>query len=161
MVKQLFEGKDHAAIYLQYRVAPHTLISKIMSYMEKKVWELLFYSIQTTKEFKLAVDVGCGPRQGTVHLAPYFTNVVGTDVSKAMVERALVKGNPPNISYRQCPAEELPFTPGEVELLTAMTTRCLLEGMANLQQVAHLCAILTTICSVHKEQRDNHSDDPK
>ncbi|XP_047211566.1 putative methyltransferase DDB_G0268948 [Girardinichthys multiradiatus] len=111
MAVRLFEGKNHAASYLQYRVAPHELISKIMSYMEKR----------TPSQFKLAVDVGCGPGQGTVLLASYFTKVVGTDISQAMVERALAKSNPPNISYRQCPAEELPFTSGQVDLVTAMT----------------------------------------
>ncbi|KAM4711447.1 LOW QUALITY PROTEIN: putative methyltransferase [Anableps anableps] len=94
MAVRLFEGKDHAASYLQYQVAPHELISKTMSYMEKR---------------------------GTVLLAPYFTKVVGTDISQAMVERALAKSNPSNISYRPCPAEELPFTSGEVDLLTAMS----------------------------------------
>uniref|UniRef100_A0A3Q2U7D8 Methyltransferase type 11 domain-containing protein n=1 Tax=Fundulus heteroclitus TaxID=8078 RepID=A0A3Q2U7D8_FUNHE len=87
MAVRLLEGKDHATIYL---------------YMEKN-------------EFKLAVDVGCGPGQRRVHLAPCFTNVVGTDVSKAMVERAFVE-----TIYLHCPAEELPFASGEVELLTAM-----------------------------------------
>uniref|UniRef100_A0A3B3WWS1 Methyltransferase type 11 domain-containing protein n=1 Tax=Poecilia mexicana TaxID=48701 RepID=A0A3B3WWS1_9TELE len=109
MAVRLFEGKDHAASYLQYRVTPHEIISKIMSYMENN--EL----------YKLAVDVGCGPGKGTVLLAPYFTRVVGTDISQAMVERALAKNNPPNISYRHCPAEEIPFASGEVDLVTAMT----------------------------------------
>ncbi|MEQ2208262.1 hypothetical protein XENOCAPTIV_010460 [Xenoophorus captivus] len=77
---------------------------------------------KTPSQFKLAVDVGCGPGQGTVLLAPYFTKVVGTDISQAMVERALAKSNPPNISYRICYAvKELPFTSGQVDLVTAMT----------------------------------------
>lgn len=37
MAVRLFEGKDHAAAYLQYRIGPHELISRIMGYMEKKV----------------------------------------------------------------------------------------------------------------------------
>lgn len=37
MAVRLFEGKEHAASYLQYRVAPRELISRIMSYMEKRV----------------------------------------------------------------------------------------------------------------------------
>lgn len=37
MAVRLFEGKDHAVSYLQYRVTPHEMISKIMSYVEQKV----------------------------------------------------------------------------------------------------------------------------
>ncbi|KAL7369569.1 hypothetical protein ABVT39_002192 [Epinephelus coioides] len=86
----LFEGKDHAAAYLQYRVAPLELISRIMGYMEKK----------TTNQFNLAVDVGCGSGQGTVLLAPYFTSVVGTDISPAQLEMAKAQSNPRNVSYK-------------------------------------------------------------
>ncbi|XP_045914689.1 putative methyltransferase DDB_G0268948 [Micropterus dolomieu] len=111
MTVRLFEGKDHATAYLQYRVAPHELISKIMSYVKKK----------SPNQLNLAVDVGCGSGQGTTLLAPYFSNVVGTDISSAQLEMALVNSNPPNVSYRQCPAEELPFASGEVDLVTAMT----------------------------------------
>ncbi|XP_015229455.1 PREDICTED: putative methyltransferase DDB_G0268948 [Cyprinodon variegatus] len=111
MAVRLFEGKDHASSYLQYRVAPHEMVSVIMSYIEKR----------KPKRSELAVDVGCGPGQVTVLLAPYFNKVVGTDVSQAMIDRALAKSNPPNTSYRQSPAEELPFTAGEVDLVTAMT----------------------------------------
>ncbi|XP_074484007.1 uncharacterized protein LOC141763337 [Sebastes fasciatus] len=76
---------------------------------------------QTLNQFDLAVDVGCGSGQGTIPLAPYFTKVVGTDVSPAQLEMAVVNNNPPNVSYRECPAEDLPFASGEVDLLTAMT----------------------------------------
>ncbi|XP_071775034.2 putative methyltransferase DDB_G0268948 [Centroberyx gerrardi] len=111
MAECLYEGKEHAAAYLKYRVAPHELIAKILGYMEEK----------TAKPFKLAVDVGCGSGQGTTLLAPYFTQVVGTDISPAQLEMAQANSNPPNVSYRQCPAEELPFAAGEADLVTAMT----------------------------------------
>ncbi|CAJ1086819.1 putative methyltransferase DDB_G0268948 isoform X1 [Xyrichtys novacula] len=111
MPVQLFEGKDHAAAYLQYRVAPHELISRIMSFMEKG----------KSNRFNFAVDVGCGSGQGTVLLAPYFTKVVGTDISQAQLEMAQTNSKPPNVSYRQSPAEELPFANSEVDLVTAMT----------------------------------------
>ncbi|XP_075951288.1 uncharacterized protein LOC142953105 [Anarhichas minor] len=112
MAVRAFEGRDHAAAYLQYRVAPDELINRIMSYMEKK----------TPNQVNLAVDVGCGSGQGTILLAPYFTKVVGTDVSPAQLEMALTnKKNPPNVSYRECPAEKLPSACGEVDLVTAMT----------------------------------------
>ena len=37
MAVRLFEGKDHAAAYLQYRVTPHEIINIVMNYMKKKV----------------------------------------------------------------------------------------------------------------------------
>uniref|UniRef100_A0A3Q1EQJ5 Si:ch211-93g23.2 n=1 Tax=Acanthochromis polyacanthus TaxID=80966 RepID=A0A3Q1EQJ5_9TELE len=111
MAVRAFEGKDHAAAYWQFRVTPQELISKIVSSMDKK----------TPKQFNLAVDVGCGSGQGTKLLAPYFTKVVGTDISPAQLEMASANSNLPNVSYRQCPAEELPFASGEVDLVTAMT----------------------------------------
>ncbi|XP_024144645.1 trans-aconitate 3-methyltransferase isoform X2 [Oryzias melastigma] len=111
MAVRLFEGKDHAASYLRYRVSPRELITRIMDFMEK----------QTPKQYNLAVDVGCGSGQGTVLLAQHFTKVVGTDVSPAQLEMASTNTNPPNVSYRECPAEELPFANGEVDLVTAMT----------------------------------------
>ncbi|KAF1371867.1 hypothetical protein PFLUV_G00273810 [Perca fluviatilis] len=110
MAVRVFEGKDHATAYLRYRITPDELISRIMSYMEKN----------TSSQFNLAVDVGCGSGQGTILLAPYFTKVVGTDVSPAQLEMALANSSPPNVSYRECPAEELPFAPGEVDLVTAI-----------------------------------------
>ncbi|XP_027867496.1 trans-aconitate 3-methyltransferase-like isoform X2 [Xiphophorus couchianus] len=125
MAVRLFEGKDHAVSYLQYRVTPHEMISKIMSYVEQK----------TPQQYKLAVDVGCGPGKGTVLLAPFFTRVVGTDISQAMIERALAKSNPPNISYRRCPAEEMPFASGEVDLVTAMTAAHWFDRPRFLQEV--------------------------
>ncbi|XP_040888519.1 trans-aconitate 3-methyltransferase-like [Toxotes jaculatrix] len=128
MAVRLFEGKKHAAAYLQYRVAPHELISRIMSYMEKK----------TPKQFNLAVDVGCGSGQGTILLAPYFSKVVGTDISPAQLEMALANRNPPNVSYRQCPAEELPFGSGEVDLVTAMTAAHWFDHQRFLQEADRL-----------------------
>uniref|UniRef100_A0A3B5ADN1 Si:ch211-93g23.2 n=1 Tax=Stegastes partitus TaxID=144197 RepID=A0A3B5ADN1_9TELE len=107
MAVRAFEGKDHAAAYRQYRVTPQELISKIMS--------------SATKRYNLAVDVGCGSGQGTKLLAPYFTEVVGTDVSQAQLDMASTNSKPPNVSYRQCPAEELPFASGEVDLVASMT----------------------------------------
>ncbi|XP_037336196.1 putative methyltransferase DDB_G0268948 isoform X2 [Pungitius pungitius] len=112
MAVRLFEGREHAAAYRQYRVAPEELIDRIMSYVRK----------QTPNRVSLAVDVGCGSGQGTILLAPHFTKVVGTDISPAQLEMALTNNkNPPNVSYRESPAEKLPFASGEVDLLTAMT----------------------------------------
>lgn len=112
MAVRLFEGKNHATAYLQYRVTPQELVDKIMNYMKQK----------TSSKYNLAVDVGCGSGQGTVLLAPYFTKVVGTDISPAQLEAAMTNKIPPNVSYSECPAEELPFAAGEVDLVAAMTS---------------------------------------
>ncbi|XP_068612595.1 uncharacterized protein [Brachionichthys hirsutus] len=111
MAQRLFEGRDHAAAYLKYRVAPREVVDRIMTFMHKK----------TLKRFNLAVDVGCGSGQMTTLLAPHFSQVIGVDVSAAQLEMALSNKKPANVTYRQSPAEELPFVSGEVDLVTAVT----------------------------------------
>ncbi|XP_049610289.1 putative methyltransferase DDB_G0268948 [Syngnathus scovelli] len=111
MAFRLFEERDHVAAYLQYRLTPYELINKIMDFMEPKM----------QNKFNLAVDVGCGNGKGTVLLAPFFKQVVGTDVSPAQLELARAYSTSPNVSYSQSPAEELPFESGQVDLLAAMT----------------------------------------
>ncbi|XP_068612580.1 malonyl-[acyl-carrier protein] O-methyltransferase-like [Brachionichthys hirsutus] len=110
MAQRLFEGRDHAAAYLKYRVAPREVVDRITTFMHKK----------TLKRFNLAVDVGCGSGQMTTLLAPHFSQVIGVDVSAAQLEMALSNKKPANVTYRQCPAEELPFVSGEVDLVTAV-----------------------------------------
>ncbi|KAM9447727.1 ubiquinone biosynthesis O-methyltransferase-like isoform 2-T4 [Salvelinus alpinus] len=113
MTHRLFEEKHHASIYQRYRfVPPEEIRDIILHYLERKMG---------MQPFDLAVDVGCGSGQGTVLLAPHFNSVVGTDVSPAQLEVALEHATAPNISYRQCPAEELPFADSSVDLVTAMT----------------------------------------
>uniref|UniRef100_A0AAR2IVJ2 Zgc:162780 n=1 Tax=Pygocentrus nattereri TaxID=42514 RepID=A0AAR2IVJ2_PYGNA len=58
---------------------------------------------------------------GTALLAPHFTQVVGTDISPAQLEQAVKHNSAPNISYRECPAEELPFKDGSVDLVTVFS----------------------------------------
>ncbi|XP_049610288.1 uncharacterized protein [Syngnathus scovelli] len=111
MAFRLFEKSAHVAAYLQYRVTPYELINKIMDFMGPK----------RQNKFNLAVDVGCGNGKGTVLLAPYFKQVVGTDVSPAQLELARAKSTSSNVSYRPSPAEELPFKSSQVDLVTAMT----------------------------------------
>lgn len=55
--------------------------------------------LQYDGPLNLAYDVGCGSGQSTQFLAPYFTQVIGTDVSSAQIDNA-IKGNPqPNIKF--------------------------------------------------------------
>ncbi|XP_068165889.1 putative methyltransferase DDB_G0268948 [Antennarius striatus] len=110
MAQRLYEDRDHAAAYLKYRVAPREIVGRIITFMNKKA----------LKKFDLAVDVGCGSGQVTTLLGPHFSQVIGLDVSAAQLEMALTNNKPSNVIYRQCPAEELPFASGEVDLVTAM-----------------------------------------
>ncbi|XP_048857208.1 putative methyltransferase DDB_G0268948 isoform X2 [Brienomyrus brachyistius] len=112
MAHRLFEGKEHAVSYQKYRLSPsEQLIGEILTFLEKK----------KVRPFGLAADVGCGSGQGTIRLGPHFLQVVGMDVSPAQLEMARACASAPNISYRQCPAEELPLEDGSVDLVTAMS----------------------------------------
>ncbi|TMS06512.1 Putative methyltransferase [Larimichthys crocea] len=112
MTYRLFEDKEHASSYWKYRISPSDqLVQLVLDFLEK----------QKGCPFELAVDVGCGSGQGTVLLAKHFTSVVGTDVSPAQVEVALQNAKEQNITYRQCVAEELPFSDSSVDLMTAMS----------------------------------------
>ncbi|XP_061918698.1 uncharacterized protein LOC133659882 [Entelurus aequoreus] len=111
MAVRLFEESEHAAVYLQYRVTPEEMVTRIMDLMKTKV----------EKKFNLAVDVGCGCGQGTLLLAPFFDQVVGTDISPAQLDVAQANSACPNVKYRQCPTEELPLESKQVDLLVAMT----------------------------------------
>ncbi|XP_054643640.1 putative methyltransferase DDB_G0268948 [Dunckerocampus dactyliophorus] len=126
MAHRLFEGKEHAACYWKYRVSPSDhLIKHVIDFVEK----------QKGGPLELAVDVGCGSGQGTVQLAKYFASVVGTDVSPAQLQVALEHAKEPNITYRQCVAEELPFADGSVDLITAMSAFHWFDRQRFLQEV--------------------------
>ncbi|XP_065269857.1 putative methyltransferase DDB_G0268948 [Emys orbicularis] len=112
MAVRLFEARDHAVSYLKYRFSPpENLQSVIFSYLEEK----------KADPIRLAVDVGCGSGQSTRVLAARFEKVVGTDISEAQIEAAKQAASFPNVSYHVCPAEELPFEDGSVDLITAFT----------------------------------------
>ncbi|XP_056320843.1 putative methyltransferase DDB_G0268948 [Danio aesculapii] len=112
MAVRLFEGKEHANSYWKYRISPsEELIGKVLQ----------FHRNNKNSSNGLAVDVGCGSGQGTLLLAPHFTRVVGTDISPAQLEMGRKHVNIPNVSFRESPAEELPFEDGSVDLVTAMS----------------------------------------
>ncbi|NWT57143.1 TMT1 methyltransferase, partial [Erythrocercus mccallii] len=112
MATQMFEGRGHAAVYQKYRFAPgKELQQTILSYLQEK----------KAIPAELAVDVGCGSGQGTRFLGQHFKKVVGTDISEAQVQEAKDTPCMPNISYLVCPAEELPFQDGSVDVLTSFT----------------------------------------
>ncbi|XP_020827809.1 putative methyltransferase DDB_G0268948 isoform X2 [Phascolarctos cinereus] len=112
MSAQMFEGKDHAAIYQKHRFPPpQELLNIIFSYLEEK----------KGKPYDLVVDVGCGSGQSTQVLVPYFARVLGTDISEAQIQQAKQTPSPSQVSYCVCPAEALPVEDGSVDLLTAFT----------------------------------------
>ncbi|XP_042350238.1 putative methyltransferase DDB_G0268948 [Plectropomus leopardus] len=112
MAHRFFEGVQQASSYWKYRISPSDLLIRPVLYFLEK---------QKGHPFELAVDVGCGSGQGTVLLAKHFASVVGLDVSPAQLEVAVQHAKKPNITYRQCVAEELPFADSSVDLITAMS----------------------------------------
>ncbi|KAJ0062264.1 hypothetical protein NL108_002580, partial [Boleophthalmus pectinirostris] len=125
MAVRLFEDQDHAADYLKYRVSPNEVVNHIMELLRKRM----------ALPAKLAIDVGCGSGQGTVLLAPYFNQVVGTDISPAQLQYARKCDN---VTYKQCPAEELPFESGSVDLVTSMTAAHWFDRPRFLQEVGRV-----------------------
>uniref|UniRef100_A0A1A8LEQ4 Methyltransferase type 11 domain-containing protein n=1 Tax=Nothobranchius pienaari TaxID=704102 RepID=A0A1A8LEQ4_9TELE len=112
MACRLYEGKAHAASYWKYRISPSEhLMKQVLNFCEG----------HKGGPFELAVDVGCGSGQGTLLLAKHFTSVVGTDVSPAQIEMALQHAKQPNVTYRLCAAEELPFADSSADLVAAMS----------------------------------------
>ena len=49
---------------------------------------------------QLALDVGCGSGQVTDMLSPYFTNVIGIDISEAQIEEANRTNRTSNVIFR-------------------------------------------------------------
>ncbi|KAM6979075.1 putative methyltransferase [Tautogolabrus adspersus] len=110
MTYRLFEGKEHASIYQQYRFTPpEEMKDIILQYLDRKKGQ----------PHVLAVDLGCGTGQNSRLLAPHFQEVVGIDISECQLEEARCVPGHSNITYRKGTAEELPFPDGSVDLLTA------------------------------------------
>ncbi|XP_034550015.1 putative methyltransferase DDB_G0268948 [Notolabrus celidotus] len=110
MTYRLFEGKEHASIYQQYRFTPPDEVKNvILQYLDRK----------KGKPHVLAVDLGCGTGQNSRLMAPHFQELVGIDISECQLEEARSVPGYPNITYRKGTAEELPFPDGSVDLLTA------------------------------------------
>nr|CAK04941.1 novel protein [Danio rerio] len=99
MTERMFEEKQHASLYQQYRFAPPDELKElILQYLDKK----------KGKPHQLAVDLGCGTGQTSRPLTPYFQQVVGIDVSESQVEEARAVQGFPNLTYRHSRGASLP-----------------------------------------------------
>ncbi|KAM5151701.1 uncharacterized protein ACMZJ9_009943 [Mantella aurantiaca] len=109
---RLFEGKEHATSYQKFRFEPsQEIIDIILGFLDER--------LPGSRGF--AVDVGCGTGQNTRVLSPHFEKILGTDISEAQIEEAKNALVSPNVTYRACPAEEVPVADDSVDLLTAAT----------------------------------------
>ncbi|KAM5151700.1 uncharacterized protein ACMZJ9_009942 [Mantella aurantiaca] len=107
---QLFEEKEHAAVYQKFRFEPsQEVIDIILGFLDERL----------LRPRGFAVDVGCGTGQNTRVLSPHFKKVLGIDLSNAQIEEAKNAPGSPNVTYRACPAEEVPVADASVDLLTA------------------------------------------
>lgn len=76
---------------------------------------LISYLLSITKSFHTLWDVGTGNGQLAALLAPYFDQVIATDISKEQLTNAIQKSN---IKYLVQPAESSSFKDQSVDLIT-------------------------------------------
>lgn len=107
---KLFDDKDHAAVYSQYRPTyPDTVYKTIKDFYDSKRGE--------TCNFELAVDVGCGNGQSTLPLCKLFKHVIGYDVSEQQVTAG--PKDVSNLTFKIGPGEDLGFLKdNSVDLMT-------------------------------------------
>jgi len=148
-VKDNYKDTEQAAFYSRYRqVYPSTVHGKILNFLAAtsaanlvqdknrvKAGKLsMLESIQTDvnenimeKKYKLALDVGCGPGQGTLPLCQHFESVIGMDTSEAQIKQAKLKVGQGqmgegNVTFRVGDAEDLSFlADNSVDLITVAT----------------------------------------
>jgi SAM-dependent methyltransferase len=74
-----------------------------------------FLGLREPEPIPLALDAACGTGQSTVALKEIAYRVVGTDVSREMLTRALREAG---VRYVEASAEDLPFADGSFQLIT-------------------------------------------
>ena len=97
MSKRLFESSKHAELYAKFRP----------TYGQDVYDKIIEFCRETSTEFKLAVDVGCGSGQSSKPLTNYFMQVIGTDISKKQIDNAAK--DIANLQFQLAPAENLSF----------------------------------------------------
>lgn len=110
MSVRLFDDKDHASLYAQYRPTyPEEVYRIITDFYESNKGDMCNYD--------LALDVGCGNGQSTVPLCKLFKHVIGYDVSETQVSSA--PRDVQNLTFRVGPGEDLGFLKdSSVDLVT-------------------------------------------
>ncbi|KAK3792755.1 hypothetical protein RRG08_023088 [Elysia crispata] len=91
----LFTNAKQIELYAQFRPR----------YTEEVFKTIIDYCGETSSDFQLAVDVGCGSGQSTEPLAKHFRRVLGLDVSAMQIAKAPT--NIPNCTFKVCKAEDL------------------------------------------------------
>jgi len=147
-VKENYRDTQQAAFYSRFRqVYPPTVHGKILNFLSatsalqlenekngtgmKKVGnghvpEIIEADLngnKVEKKYKLALDVGCGPGQGTLPLCQHFESVIGLDTSAAQIEQARLKfQGQKHVTFRVGDAEDLSFLEdNSVDLITVAT----------------------------------------
>merc|ERR1712223_1399574 len=91
-----FEEADHSALYAKVRPEPpESLIQSVLKFHDN------------TGNLNLATDLGCGSGQFTKLLAPHFSKVVASDVSKAMLEEGKKRNLGDHVTWLEGAAEEV------------------------------------------------------
>merc|ERR1712223_626922 len=91
-----FEEADHSALYAKVRPEPpESLIQSVLKFHHG------------TGNLNLATDLGCGSGQFTKLLAPHFSKVVASDVSKAMLEEGKKRNLGDHVTWLEGAAEEV------------------------------------------------------
>ncbi|KIW01194.1 uncharacterized protein PV09_07243 [Verruconis gallopava] len=86
---------------------------------------ILAYHKAKSGQFKLALDVGCGPGNATRDLCVYFDRIIGLDGSPGMINTArdLIPAElKEKLSFENIPSEQLHETPGVEEGSVDMVT---------------------------------------
>ncbi|GFN93640.1 methyltransferase domain containing protein [Plakobranchus ocellatus] len=103
----LFTNAKQTELYAQFRPR----------YTEEVFKTIIDYCGETSSDFQLAVDVGCGSGQSTEPLSKHFKRVLGLDVSALQIAKA--PSNIPNTTFRTCKAEDLSIVQsGTADLVT-------------------------------------------
>lgn len=112
-----FMDCDVAEDYIKFQ--PENLNSK-SAHLAIDLLKQLKYS-ENTKVGGSLLNVGCGHDVITRILAKDFKNVVGTDIRSHQIIQATKATNPPNVEFKICSSDHLPFGDPTIDFTTAST----------------------------------------
>eukprot|EP00088_Acartia_fossae_P028379 TRINITY_DN2917_c0_g1_i1.p1 TRINITY_DN2917_c0_g1~~TRINITY_DN2917_c0_g1_i1.p1 ORF type:complete len:286 (-),score=74.94 TRINITY_DN2917_c0_g1_i1:524-1381(-) len=108
MSKSVWNLTSEAVKYAKSRPShPKQIVLNAVDYLKEKY----------TGDQCQAVDVGCGTGISTRNLYGHFQNILGVDMSHAMVEQAQQMGYHNSLRFMQASAEQLPVPDGSVQLV--------------------------------------------